>query len=80
MAAAIQRERMRFSALIAGVSRNIGLSSSSLNPGNPVHPRPPNASAPGWIHRTAGCSKRVFPILVLQFRAAIVLLIFYTTS
>ena len=53
VAAAIQRERMEFSALIASVSRYIGLSSGSLNPGSPVHLRPPTASAPGIRGSTA---------------------------
>ena len=44
VAAAIQHERMDYSARLASYSRNIGLSSGSLNPGNPMHLRPPGAS------------------------------------
>ena len=53
VAAAIQRERMRFSARLASVPRNIGLSSGSLNPNNPVHLHHPTASAPGICGSTA---------------------------
>ena len=48
VAAAIQRERMEFSASLARVNHNIGMSNGSLNPGDPVHLRPPIASAPGF--------------------------------
>ena len=47
VAAAIQRERKKFSAVIASVSRNVSLPSGSLDPGNPARLGPPTASAPG---------------------------------
>ena len=52
-AAAIQHECMDFSARLASISCNIGPSSGSLTPGNPMHLRPPTASAPGICGSTA---------------------------
>ena len=52
-AAATQRERMNFSARLASLSRNVGMSSGSLNPENPVHLRPLTACVQGICGSTA---------------------------